>query len=325
MHDLHARAGSQSVNMPDRQVALIGPFSITSTDGASQGRDKAFPGLVGPAYLLANGSQGVPFSMDTVQHMARGAGHWLKRLWPLLLLLGVAGLIVAMGWHRYLTLEHLANNRESLRDLIEGHYLLALAAFVAIYAVTVALSLPGGAVLTIAGGFLFGWLTGGIASVIAATVGATVVYLVAKTTLRDFLVARAGPRLKRFADGFREDAFSYLLFLRLVPVFPFWLVNLAPGLLGVAFGTYVLTTALGIIPGTFAFALAGNGLDSVVEAQQAAHQSCLAKAGEGGQELCPYGLDPSALLTPELIAGLVALGLAALIPVAVKWFRRRPA
>lgn len=263
--------------------------------------------------------------MDTVQHLARGAGNWLKRLWPLLLLLGLGGLIVAMGWHRYLTLEHLANNRETLRGLIEGNLALALAAFVAIYAVTIALSLPGGAVLTIAGGFLFGWLVGGAASVVAATVGATVVYLVAKTTLRDILVAKAGPRLKRFAEGFREDAFSYLLFLRLVPVFPFWLVNLAPGLLGVPFATYVLTTALGIIPGTFAFSLAGNGLDSVIEAQQAAHQSCLAKAGEGGQESCPYGLDPSALLTPELIAGLVALGLVSLIPVAVKWFRRRAA
>ena len=225
--------------------------------------------------------------MDTVQHMARGAGHWLKRLWPLLLLLGVAGLIVAMGWHRYLTLEHLANNRESLRDLIEGHYLLALAAFVAIYAVTVALSLPGGAVLTIAGGFLFGWLTGGIASVIAATVGATVVYLVAKTTLRDFLVARAGPRLKRFADGFREDAFSYLLFLRLVPVFPFWLVNLAPGLLGVAFGTYVLTTALGIIPGNFRLCAGGNGLDSVVEAQQAGPSILPCQGGRGRSRVVP--------------------------------------
>ena len=263
--------------------------------------------------------------MDTVQDIARGAGNWLKKLWPLLLLVGFGGFIVAMDWHRYLTLEHLADNREALRAIIQGNYLLALAAFIGLYAVIVALSLPGGAVLTIAGGFLFGWLAGGLASVVAATTGATVVYLVAKSTLRDVLVAKAGPRLKRFADGFREDAFSYLLFLRLVPVFPFWLVNLAPGLLGVSFSLYVLTTFLGIIPGTFAFSLAGAGLDSVVEAQQAAHQSCLAKAGEGGQESCPYGLDPSALLTPELIAGLVALGLVSLIPVAVKWFRRRAA
>lgn len=263
--------------------------------------------------------------MDTVEDMTRGAGNWLARFWPLLLVVGVAGLVLAMGWHRYLTLEHLADNRESLRTFIEGNYALALAAFVALYVVVVALSLPGGAVLTIAGGFLFGWLVGGVLSIVAATVGATVVYLVARSTLRDVLVAKAGPRLKRFAEGFRENAFNYLLFLRFVPVFPFWLVNLAPGLLGVPFRTYVLATTLGVIPGTFAFALAGNGLDSVIEAQQAAHQSCLAKAGEAGQELCPYGLDPSALLTPELIAAFAALGFVSLIPVAAKWLRRKAA
>ena len=263
--------------------------------------------------------------MDTVSELARGAAGWLKRLWPLLVLLGVGGLIFAMGWHRYLTLEHLAANRELLRNFIEGNLLLSLAAFAALYAVTVALSLPGGAVLTIAGGFLFGWVLGGMTSVVAATLGATVVFVIAKSALSDVLQARAGPWLSRFRDGFHEDAFSYLLFLRLVPVFPFWLVNLAPGLLGVPFGTYVVTTFLGIIPGTFAFSLAGNGLDSVIAAQQAAHQSCLAKVGEGGQESCPQGLDPSALLTPELIAGLAALGVVSLIPVAVKWFRRRAA
>lgn len=263
--------------------------------------------------------------MDTVSDMARGAASWVKRLWPLLLLLAVGGFIIAMGWHRYLTLEHLAGNRETLRVLIQGHLLLALVAFVALYAMAVALSLPGGAVLTIAGGFLFGWVLGGVASVIGATLGAIVVFVIAKTALSDVLAARAGPWLSRFRDGFHQDAFSYLLFLRLVPIFPFWLVNLAPGLLGVSFTTYVVTTFLGIIPGTFAFALAGNGLDSVIEAQQSAHQSCLAKVGEGPQESCPQGLDPSALLTPELIAGLVALGLVSLIPVAVKWFRRRAA
>jgi len=263
--------------------------------------------------------------MDTVSDIARGAAGWLKRLWPLLLLIAAGGLVIAMGWHRYLSLENLAANRATLRELIEGNLLLALATFVALYAVTIALSLPGGAVLTIAGGFLFGWFWGGLASVVAATLGATAVYLVAKSTLRDVLVARAGPALKRFAEGFREDAFSYLLFLRLVPIFPFWLVNLAPGLLGVSFTTYVMTTFLGIIPGTFAFSLAGNGLDSVIEAQQAARESCLAKAGEGGQESCPQGLDPSALLTVELVAGLVALGLVSLIPVAIKWYKRRAA
>lgn len=263
--------------------------------------------------------------MTTASETTRGAVLWLKRLWPLLVLVAATGFVLAMGWQRYLTLEALAENRQALRGLIDGNMLLSLAAFVALYTVVVALSLPGGAVLTLAGGFLFGWLFGGVASIIGATIGATIVFLIARSALGEFLASRAGPWLSRFREGFQQDAFSYLLFLRLVPIFPFWLVNLAPGLLGVSFGTYVATTFLGIIPGTFAYALAGNGLDSVIAAQQAAHQSCLAKMGPGGQESCSYALDPGALLTPELIAGLVALGLVALVPVAVKWFRRRAA
>jgi uncharacterized membrane protein YdjX (TVP38/TMEM64 family) len=250
---------------------------------------------------------------------------WLKRLWPLLALFAATAFVFAMGWHRFFSIEVLAENRAALRDYIGAHWLFSLAVFVTIYAASVALSLPGGAVLTIAGGLLFGWLTGGIASVVAATIGASVVFLIARSALGDLLAARAGPRLSRFREGFREDAFNYLLFLRLVPIFPFWLVNLAPGLLGVGFGTYLATTILGIIPGTFAFALAGNGLDSVIEAQQALYQSCLAKTGAEGQESCSYALEPGALLTPELIAALVALGLVALIPVAVKWVRRKRA
>jgi uncharacterized membrane protein YdjX (TVP38/TMEM64 family) len=260
--------------------------------------------------------------MERASERTRGAAAWLKKLWPLLLLFAAGGLVLVMGWQRYLTLEELAENRAALRSLIDANMLLSLFAFVALYAVIVALSLPGGAVLTIAAGFLFGWLIGGVASIIGATLGATIVFLIARSALSEFLAARAGPWLARFRQGFQEDAFNYLLFLRLVPIFPFWLVNLAPGLLGVSFATYFLTTVLGIIPGTFAFALAGNGLDSIIQAQQSAHQSCLAKMGEGGQESCPYALDPGSLLTPELIVALAALGVVALIPVAVRRFRR---
>jgi uncharacterized membrane protein YdjX (TVP38/TMEM64 family) len=259
---------------------------------------------------------------STAQESAHGLAYWLKRLWPLVLLVCAMAFVFAMGWHRYLTIASLAENREALRGFIEAHKLFSLAAFVALYAAAVALSVPGGAVLTLAGGFLFGWLLGGAASVVAATIGATAVFLIAKSTLGSVLAARAGPWLSRFREGFQEDAFSYLLFLRLVPIFPFWLVNLAPGLLGVGLTTYVATTFLGIIPGTFAFALAGNGLDSVIEAQQASYQSCLAKMRAGGQESCSYSLEPGSLLTTELIVGLVALGVVALVPVAVKWIRR---
>jgi uncharacterized membrane protein YdjX (TVP38/TMEM64 family) len=228
-----------------------------------------------------------------------------------------------MGWHRYLTLQELIERREALRAAIAGNMLLAVLAFMAIYAATIALSLPGGAVLTLAGGFLFGWFLGGLASMVAATAGAIIVFLVARSALGEPLAARAGPWLSRLREGFKEDAFNYLLFLRLVPIFPFWLVNLAPALLGVGLSTYVLATAIGIIPGTFAYSIAGNGLDSLIQAQQAAHQSCLAKVGPDAEKSCPYMLEPSALLTPGLLAGLVALGVVALIPIAVKRFKRK--
>ncbi len=107
-----------------------------------------------------------------------------------------------------------------------------------------------------------------------------------------------------------------------MPVFPFWLVNLAPGLLGVGLGTYVAATVIGIVPGTFAYSIAGKGLDSLIAAQQAAHQSCLAKVGPDAQNSCPFVLEPQALLTPGLIAGFIALGLVALVPIALKRFKR---
>jgi uncharacterized membrane protein YdjX (TVP38/TMEM64 family) len=261
--------------------------------------------------------------MERVENMTWGAANWLRRLWPLLLLAVIATLVVTTGLHRYLSLEHLAANRNGLRTLINEHYVFALTGFTVLYALIIALSIPGGVVLTIAGGFLFGWLVGGVLSVVGATVGATAVFLVAKSALRDVLVAKAGPKLQRFAKGFREDALNYLLFLRLIPVFPFWLVNIAPGLLGVSFWTYVLATAVGIIPGTFAFALAGNGLDSVIDAQQVAYESCLAKAGEGGHDSCMFGIDPAALLTTDVIIAVVALGVVALMPVVAKKLSRR--
>jgi uncharacterized membrane protein YdjX (TVP38/TMEM64 family) len=248
---------------------------------------------------------------------------WLKRLWPLALLGGAFALVFAMGWQRYLTLEELAARRDALHALIAGHPLLSLLAYIALYAGSVALSLPGGAVLTLAGGFLFGWFLGGVAAIVAATIGAVIVFLIAKSALGEVLAARAGPWLGRLRQGFQEDAFNYLMFLRLVPVFPFWLVNLAPGLLGVGLGTYTLATAIGIIPGTLAYSVAGRGLDSLIEAQQAVHQSCLAKMGSDAQNSCPFVLEPQALLTPGLIAGFIALGLVALLPIALKHLKRR--
>ena len=119
--------------------------------------------------------------MSTASDTTRNAVLWLKRLWPLLLLLAATAFALAMGWQHYLTLQALAENRETLRGYIDGNMLLSLLGFIALYVVVVALSLPGGAVLTVAGGFLFGWFIGGVASIIGATIGATIVFLIARS------------------------------------------------------------------------------------------------------------------------------------------------
>jgi uncharacterized membrane protein YdjX (TVP38/TMEM64 family) len=183
----------------------------------------------------------------------------------------------------------------------------------------VALSIPGAVLLTVLGGFLFGWLVAGLVVVVAATAGATIVFLVARSSLGNMLARRAGPRLNALARGFRDDAFSYLLFLRLVPAFPFWLVNLAPALFNVPLATFVAATLVGIVPGTFAFAFLGSGFDSIIAEQTEVHEACVA----AGRSDCEMTFEAGALLTPELIVAFVALGLVALIPVVVRRVRAR--
>jgi len=153
--------------------------------------------------------------------------------------------------------------------------------------------------------------------VIGATIGATIIFLIARTALGEPLLRRAGASANQLAKGFRENAFSYLLFLRLVPVFPFFLVNLVPAFAGVRLGPFVAATALGIIPGAVVFALAGTGLDSVITAQKNLYHECIAANGSN----CHMAFDPGEVLTPRLIAALVGLGLLALMPVVVKYWR----
>ena len=245
-------------------------------------------------------------------------GGTFRRLAPLAVLVALAGFAFAMGWHNYLTFEQLVLNREALNAFVAENRLLAVAAYMAVYVAVVALSLPGGALLTITGGFLFGWVFGGLAVIVAATIGASILFLVARSALGEPLAERAGPWLNRLRKGFQEDALNYLLFLRLVPAFPFWLVNLAPALLGVPLRTFLVGTFFGIIPGTFTYAFLGAGLDSVIDAQIAANRECLERGGD-----CVFRLDPGALVTEELLIAFAALGFIALLPVIAKKVRAR--
>lgn len=241
-----------------------------------------------------------------------------KRWLPLIVLATAMAIMFAFGWQKYLTFKTIGLNYDDLKIFIAENFIAALALYMLIYIAAVALSAPGGLVMTLAGGLLFGWKIAAPATVIAATIGATVLFLIARTSLGETLVAKAGLWLVRLRDGFKDNALSYLLFLRLVPLFPFVVVNLAPALLGVPLRTYVLGTFLGIIPGTVAFSVAGSGLGSVVEAQNKIYQGCVEKAGAAANDTCPYNLDTSALVTPELIAAFAALGAVALIPVVLK-------
>ena len=245
----------------------------------------------------------------------------LRRLLPLAVLLAAVAVVFGMGWHKLLTPESLADHRMALKKLIETNYLGVLLAFMAIYVAVVALSLPGALLLTIAGGFLFGWLVGGAATVVAATAGAAIIFLIARSALGETLAARAGPWVAKLKDGFKDNALSYLLFLRLVPAFLFVVVNLVPAVLGVPLGTFVLGTFLGIIPGTFAFAFAGSTLESLLAKQGATYEACKAKVAAGEKLVCKLDIDLSKLVSRELLLAFAALGVVALIPIVLKRLR----
>ena len=230
----------------------------------------------------------------------------MRRWLPVAVLLALIALTFALGLDRYLSFEALRANREQLLAFVESAGPAAPLLFIAVYAAAVALSLPGGAVLTLLGGFLFGTWWGGLCSVLGATLGAIAIFLIARTAAGDSFRSRLGPRLARMEAGFREDAFNYLLVLRLVPIFPFWIVNLAAALLGVPLRAYVVATFLGIVPATFVFASIGAGLGGVFDAGETPQISILTRPG---------------VLLPLL--GLAAL---ALLPVAYRRLRRpRPA
>jgi len=167
--------------------------------------------------------------------------------------------------HEYVTFETLKANRIELLDFVGRNLALAVLIYVVGYAAAVAFSIPGGAIFTITGGFLFGLTTGTLSTIVGATLGATALFLAARLAVGDMLHKKAGKTIQKMEAEFQENAFNYLLVLRFIPIFPFWLVNLAPALLGVTLRTYMIATFIGIIPGTFVYASIGNGLGTIFD------------------------------------------------------------
>src|SRR5262245_31297582 len=245
--------------------------------------------------------------------------YGLRRVVPLIIVVVALAVVFASGLYRELSLEALVRHHAAIETLVGRHGGAAFAAYVALYIAVVALSVPGGLVLTVAGGLLFGTLPGALGAIVGATTGATVIFLIARGAVGEILLRRAGPTVEKLAAGFRKDAFCYLLFLRLVPLFPLWLVNLVPALAGVRLAPYVAATAVGIVPGSFVFAFFGSGLESMLDAQRHAYEACLA----AGQEGCRIAFDVHALATPRLVTAFVVLGLFALLPVVVRHIKAR--
>ncbi len=219
-----------------------------------------------------------------------------KILMSIAFLIGIGG-FVYFDLGQYLSLESLKDNRDTLLQYTNTHTGLAIAIFIVVYILQTTFSLPGGAILTLTGGFLFGSLLGTLIVNIAATTGATLAFLAARYLLRDWVENKFGDRLETIQAGFAKNAFSYLMTLRLIPAFPFFLVNLVSGLTRVNLGTYVVATSIGIIPGSFVFAFAGRQLGSINS------------LGE--------------IASPPVLMAFTLLGLLALMPVAYrKWFNK---
>lgn len=224
---------------------------------------------------------------------------------PLLVILTVA-LVGSFLLSDYLSFDTLRDNRAALLAFRDAHFALMALAFMGIYILIVAFSLPGAAVASVTGGFLFGLVAGTVFNVTSATIGAAAIFLAARWGLGEALSARmdaSDGRLHRLKAGLRANEVSVLLLLRLVPVVPFFVANLLPALVGVRFATFLWTTAIGIIPGGIVYTWIGVGVGEVFD------------RGENP--------DLSLLWEPHVIGPILALAALAALPIVLRILRGR--
>ncbi len=229
--------------------------------------------------------------------------RFILRFFPLfLILLGIA-IFYFSGIYKYINFDSLKDNHAKIEAFLARHPISVPLLYILTYIVFTALSVPGGLVLSLLGGYLFPQPLSTIYVVFSATCGATLIFLAARTALGDSLRKRAGPFLTKMEGGFKKNAASYMLFLRFVPLFPFWAVNLAPAFFGVPLITFIWTTLIGITPGSLVFTLAGGGLQEIFESNQ------------------PFSL--SLIFALQIRIALILLGILALVPILIKKFRKK--
>lgn len=204
---------------------------------------------------------------------------------------------------QYLSFQALKTHHTTLIRWTNHHYFVSVLTFMVIYSIAVAISIPGATLFTLTGGFLFGLILGTIYVVVSATIGATLVFLAVRYALASWVAERTGKWIKKMRHGFAEDALSYLLILRLIPLFPFWVVNIIPALLNVPTRTYIMGTFFGIIPGTFVYVYLGTGLSHLFD-----------------QDKTP---NYKIIFEPEILLPLIALAILSFLPTAYKRIKRK--
>lgn len=229
--------------------------------------------------------------------------HKLKKFIPIFIIIVLMLVGYFTGFYKALNFETLKYHHNELTEYVNNNPILTPFMFIGTYIVVTALSIPGALLLSLLGGFLFTqpWCT--LYVMIGATIGATLLFLAARTALGDFLKRKAGPRLAKMEEGFNRNAASYLLFLRFVPLFPFWLVNLAPAFFNVRLRTYIWTTLIGIAPGAFVITQAGRGLGAIFETSDE--------------------FSVRALLNPQIQIALICLGVFSLVPIIIRKIKDR--
>lgn len=225
----------------------------------------------------------------------------IKKYLPILLIL----LISAISWYfeiyKYFSFEVFKEHQQSLELFIEAQKFLSILIYCGIYILIVSISIPGASFMTITGGLLFGQWIGTSVSVISATIGATILFLSARMASSDLLAKKSGSWVSKMKDGFKENAFTYLLTLRLIPIFPFAVINLAAAIFQISLRTFFFGTLIGIIPGSFVYTSMGVALREVIS-----------------QPDFSSGL----ILNPKVLFALGGLGILALLPVLYKKFKK---
>lgn len=225
--------------------------------------------------------------------------RWL----PILILIMLLILAFSLGWFRYLSFTALTQYHHTLQQWTNTHYAASVCLFMLVYIVAVSISLPGASILTLLGGFLFGIIPGAIYVVLSASIGAAIIFLAVKTALGDMLQRKAKGWVSKLEAGFRKNAFNYLLFLRLIPLFPFWVINIVPALLNVNLRVFFIATILGIIPGTTVYVAVGNGLSAIFKT--------------GGTP------DLSIIFKPSVLIPILCLAALSLVPLLYQKLRKK--